>query len=73
MKIALFGATGFIGKVLVKAIQDKGWEALLVDIRKDSSGEENLKTADAAVNVAGHPVCKNRWNAKIKSLIHDSR
>lgn len=73
MKIALFGATGFIGKVLVKAIKAKGWEPMLLDIRKDAQWKEKLKDADAVVNLAGHPLFKNRWNPKIKALIHDSR
>ncbi|MEZ4814115.1 MAG: TIGR01777 family oxidoreductase [Bdellovibrionota bacterium] len=73
MKIAIFGATGFIGSELVKAIQGKGWEALALDIRKDPTWEEKLKTADAVINLAGHPLFKNRWDTRVKALIHDSR
>lgn len=73
MKIAVFGATGFIGKMLVKALQTKGWTALVLDIRKNPNWRDEIKEADAVVNLAGHPLFKDRWNDRIKASIHDSR
>lgn len=72
MKVAIFGATGFIGKELQKAINAKGWQAMPLDTRK-SGWESQVKDADAVINLAGHPLFKNRWNDRIKALIHDSR
>jgi len=73
MKVAVFGASGFIGKHLVAALEAKKWEALPLDIRKTADWEQKLKDADAVINLAGHPLFKERWDTRIKALIHDSR
>ena len=73
MKIAVFGGTGFIGKELRKILEANGHEVLLLDTRKDSGWASQLKALDVVVNLAGHPLFKDRWNNKIKALIYDSR
>lgn len=73
MKIAVFGSTGFIGKKLKSKAEAKGYSVLPLDIRKNIDWKDQLKDCDAVVNLAGHPLFKDRWNDRIKALIYDSR
>ncbi len=73
MKVAIFGATGFIGKILSQTMTAKGWSVVALDIRRDSLWKDKVKEVDAVVNLAGHPLFKDRWTSRIKGLIHDSR
>jgi NAD dependent epimerase/dehydratase family enzyme len=73
MKIIVFGGTGFIGKPLVAALKAKGHEVQLADLRKKSNVYEDIKSSQAVINLGGHPLFKDRWNDRIKSLIYDSR
>jgi len=73
MKIAIFGATGFIGKELLAKCQEKHWEIVALDIRRDADWVQKMKDCDAVVNLGGHPLFQNRWNDRIKGLIYDSR
>ncbi len=73
MKIAVFGSTGFIGKKLKSKAEAKGHSVVPLDIRKNIDWKEQLKDCDAVVNLAGHPLFKDRWNDRIKALIYDSR
>src|SRR5688572_23412788 len=72
MKIGIFGATGFVGKRLVQAAKAKSWEVVELDTRKPAWAEK-MQDADAVVNLAGHPLFKNRWDTRVKGLIYDSR
>ena len=73
MKIAVFGSTGFIGKKLTSKAEEKGHTVVSLDIRKNIDWKDQLKDCDAVVNLAGHPLFKDRWNDRIKALIYDSR
>jgi uncharacterized protein len=68
MKVAITGASGFIGSRLVAELRDRGDEVIAVgrDAPPDLSG------ADAVVNLAGEPVAQ-RWTADAKERIRSSR
>jgi uncharacterized protein (TIGR01777 family) len=79
MKIAITGATGFVGSRLADVARSRGHAVLTVG---RSSGERRwdpmsapapLEGADAVIHLAGEPIAKGRWtNAKMER-IRDSR
>jgi uncharacterized protein (TIGR01777 family) len=71
MRIVITGATGFIGRHLVAALQDTGHEIFTVR-HGDGSGAAAFDGADAVVNLAGEPVAQ-RWTPEAKQRIRDSR
>lgn len=75
MKIAMSGATGFVGKHLSKVFKDRGWDISEVD-RNALANREVLLSAitDAAViiNLAGAPIIK-RWSEQYKRILYSSR
>ncbi|MDX2164707.1 MAG: TIGR01777 family oxidoreductase [Gammaproteobacteria bacterium] len=66
--LLITGGTGFIGTQLQKHFAKKNIAVTL--LKRDSPIEG---TFDGIINLAGHPLNKNRWNQKIKKLIYDSR
>ena len=66
MKIAVTGASGFIGTELMKKL---GGEAHAVSLRGDLEG---LAGADAVVHLAGEPVAQ-RWTKTVREKIRASR
>lgn len=89
MKIAVTGATGFIGRALIQKWTSEGHELVgLVRKSRDSklpcrlvqwSAEEPLSDPgvlaglDAVVNLAGAPLAARRWSASVKNEIRRSR
>ncbi|MBM3746613.1 MAG: TIGR01777 family protein [Acidobacteria bacterium] len=86
MKIALTGASGFIGRRLIERLR-AGGHALHVLGRRAAAGlpfsfwdaggenlppEESLREADAVVHLAGEPVAQ-RWTAEAKRRIRATR
>ncbi|MEI6121984.1 MAG: TIGR01777 family oxidoreductase [Bacteroidota bacterium] len=76
MKIAITGATGFIGTNLINFLQQQGHEILRLN-RADFLGNEHLlkqklSCSEVVVNLAGAPIVK-RWTAKYRQTIYDSR
>ncbi len=76
MKIAISGATGFIGNALSNFLEKKGHDVIAIS-RKDLSGEiallsRKMKGVDGVVNLAGAPVLK-RWSSRWKEMIYNSR
>jgi uncharacterized protein (TIGR01777 family) len=66
MNIAVTGASGFIGKQLVKSL---GKEARPVSLRGDLNG---IAGADAVIHLAGEPVSQ-RWTKEVRQKIRSSR
>jgi len=69
MKIAMTGATGFVGSALRKHFSD------CVIIKRDETLEEitaKLKDVDVVINLAGAPIIK-RWSESYKRVLIESR
>lgn len=86
MKILVTGATGFIGKHLVKRLVDDGHAvvalsrdparakaALGVEAMAQTDLGTAVRAADGVVNLAGEPVFPNRWTDARKKAILESR
>ena len=76
LKIAMSGATGFVGTNLGKAFQARGWKIVPLG-RKDFMAApeilaDRLQGADVVVNLAGAPII-GRWTREYKQIIYDSR
>jgi len=79
MKIAITGASGFIGSRMCDAARARGHAVITVG---RSSGERRwdpmagpapLDGADAVIHLAGEPVAAGRWTAAKMERIRDSR
>lgn len=69
MKIALTGASGFVGKAIQKTFPHT------VIIQRDDNEEmilEKLKDVDVVINLAGAPIIK-RWSDPYKKILRESR
>lgn len=88
MKIAITGATGLIGSVLVRHLREEGHELTLVARQRVTAGEEKavywrpdrgeldaggLEGHDAVIHLAGENIASGRWTAKQKEKILNSR
>lgn len=89
MKILITGATGFIGRYLVKSLNSRGEDLFVVTRNTDSAKKvfpdlkhfiewDNLDSVknvkiDAIINLAGMNLDEKRWNEKVKKQIYDSR
>jgi uncharacterized protein (TIGR01777 family) len=76
MRIAVAGATGFIGSCLCKEFLSREWEVIVLsrnDLYSVNDALANkIKGADIVINLAGAPIAR-RWNKKVKKNIYDSR
>jgi uncharacterized protein (TIGR01777 family) len=68
MKIAITGASGFIGSRLASELRARGDEVIAIGRREPPDFSE----ADGVVNLAGEPVAQ-RWTADAKARIRSSR
>lgn len=71
MKIAVTGASGFVGRRLVEVARARGHETVAVARRPD--GFDPVEGADAVVHLAGEPVAEGRWTKAKMGRIRDSR
>lgn len=77
MKIAISGATGFIGKHLTSFLTEEGHRVIPLGrsmFREGMSGHliQALSHCDVIINLAGAPINK-RWTSDYKRELHDSR
>ncbi len=87
MRIAVTGASGFVGRALAAELTSAGHKVISFVRRRPLAGEpeafwdpprgvidENaLRSCDAVVNLAGANIAEKRWNARRKTLLWDSR
>lgn len=92
MKVAITGATGFVGSRLVEQLQAQGHQPLILTRNQEAASktfpnlevvaytptesglwQEAISGCDAVVNLAGEPIAENRWTAKHKQEILNSR
>lgn len=83
MRVAITGASGFVGRALRSALEDAGHEP--VPVRRDDTGAlqwstddgfdppDALSGYDAVVHLAGENIAGGRWNDERKAKIRDSR
>lgn len=69
MKVAVTGASGFVGSYIKKAFSDH-----VLITREDSHNDilSKLKGVDVVINLAGAPIVK-RWSEEYKKVLYDSR
>jgi uncharacterized protein (TIGR01777 family) len=73
MKIAISGASGFIGRHLVKSLAQAGHSLCALSRHAPASlAAESLRESDVIIHLAGEPVAQ-RWTAAAKQRIRDSR
>lgn len=76
MKIAMSGATGFIGGNLTKLFNQKGWivEPLLAeDFKGHQEGlARKLYNSEVVINLAGAPIVA-KWTEEYKKILYSSR
>ncbi|HEV2262682.1 MAG TPA: TIGR01777 family oxidoreductase [Candidatus Rubrimentiphilum sp.] len=72
MRIAVFGASGFVGSHLVAALQARGDEVRTASMREPKAAAAAASGTDVAVNLAGEPLAQ-RWNGEVKHRIRESR
>lgn len=69
MKIAITGASGFVGTALQKSFRD----AISIHREDDEAAIiEKLKGVDVVINLAGAPIIK-RWSDPYKKILRESR
>jgi uncharacterized protein (TIGR01777 family) len=85
MKILITGGTGFLGSSLCKYFCQKGEEVTILTRQQKlntlkagspyfiSDLKANEKQYDVIINLAGEPLDKHRWNAKVKKELYESR
>lgn len=72
MRVAVVGASGFIGRYLVAAIRARGDDVVTASLRDPHSAAQRCAGADAVVNLAGEPVAQ-RWSTAVKERVKSSR
>lgn len=88
MHILITGGTGLIGRQLCKALLTEGHELTVLSRKPDSVASKCGATVhamaslsewrpsqhfDAVINLAGEPIVDERWTAKRKQALRDSR
>lgn len=72
MRVAIFGASGFIGRHLGAALRARGDDVVAGSLRNPGSAADLAAPCDAIVNLAGEPVAQ-RWTDDVKRKIDESR
>lgn len=86
MRVVVSGASGLVGRALVRALLQKNHEVLRL-VRREAAGPDEvtwipeagtidasrLEGADAVVHLAGENIASGRWTPKVKGRIRSSR
>jgi uncharacterized protein (TIGR01777 family) len=72
VRVAVLGASGFIGTHLTAALRERGDTVEAVSLRDPVTAAGIASQCDAVVNLAGEPVAQ-RWSSTAKRRIVDSR
>jgi uncharacterized protein (TIGR01777 family) len=72
MRVAILGASGFVGKYLSLALQARGDEVTPLSLRDPAKAAAASSGADVVVNLAGASVSQ-RWTPQHKADIRESR
>ena len=70
MNITISGASGFIGRHLLKSLAEAGHS--LRALSRHAPPAESLREADVVIHLAGEPLAQ-RWTAEAKQRIRESR
>lgn len=72
MRIAVTGASGFVGQHLVDRLRGGGHEVLRISLRGGAPGVSALAGVRAVVHLAGEPIAQ-RWTSEVKARMRASR
>jgi len=77
MVVAISGASGFVGQMLVKKMTDNGWTIRIIDrynlaLPDAIFLEQLIEGADVVINLAGAPITR-KWTEAWKKEIFESR
>jgi uncharacterized protein (TIGR01777 family) len=72
MNVTILGASGFVGRALVSALQQRGDTVRTVSLRDPARAADASDGSDVVVNLAGAPVAE-RWTDERKRAIAHSR
>jgi uncharacterized protein (TIGR01777 family) len=72
VRVAVLGASGFIGKHLAAALRARGDDVVALSLRDPHAAARAAADCDAAVNLAGESLAQ-RWSAGVKRRIVESR
>jgi uncharacterized protein (TIGR01777 family) len=72
VKVAILGASGFVGKHLAPALRERGDEIVETSLRDPAAAALVAQDCDGIVNLSGEPLAQ-RWNANVKRRIEESR
>jgi uncharacterized protein (TIGR01777 family) len=72
VRVAILGASGFVGRALSAALRARGDDVEAVSLRDPASAAARAAACGAIVNVAGEPVAQ-RWTKTVKRRIMESR
>lgn len=73
MRVAISGASGFVGGFLCDFFQKNGWEVLRINVA-DFGGDlsQKIDGTDIVINLAGAPII-GRWSKEYKKILESSR
>lgn len=72
MRVAILGASGFLGRHLAAALRARGDDVVPLSLRDPQQAARGVSGCDAVVNLAGETLAQ-RWNADVKRKILESR